>query len=364
MSATAALGRPRGGPTTRPLVEILGARWQLGAAVLGTAWDGPTAGFALSDGTLAIVPANWDGGPILRPRAEGGMEVVPARQSPPPAMRAGLHTGPAAAMVADGAGGWLSGGPDGRMVRCDIEGAVTVLADLGAPIDAVAAAGARRAAATGARLHLPDVSTIDLPASITALQFDPTGGVLACAHDGGATLWDGATPRKLTCDGTPIALAWRPDGRTLAVALQQNAWTAWHIADGTPCAREACPDTPVAVRFSADGRYLATSNTGAILCWRFDPDPEPVVCGIASRVPAGAVAWHPRLTVLAAGYQNGAVTLCQPGSADVLFVREANGDAIDVLAWSADGGALALGSRAGEIGVVALPDQVFRGAVR
>jgi hypothetical protein len=76
------------------------------------------------------------------------------------------------------------------------------------------------------------------------------------------------------------------------------------------------------------------------------------------------VSWHPRLAVLAAGYANGAVTLCQPGSADVLFVRAADGDPIDMLAWSADGGALALGSRAGEIGVVALPDQVFRGAVR
>jgi hypothetical protein len=345
MSATAALGRPRGGPTTRPLVEILGARWQLGAAVLGTAWDGATAGFALADGTLAIVPASWDGGPVLRPRAEGGMEVVPARQSPPPAMRAGLHTRPAAAMVADGAGGWLSGGADGRLVRCDRQGAVTLLADLGAPISAVAASGTRRAAATGARLHLLDVSGLDLPAPITALAFDPTGRVLAC-------------------DGTPIALAWHPDGRTVAAALQQNAWAAWRIADGAVGAREACPNPPGAVRFSADGQYLATSNTGAILCWRFDPDPEPVVCGIASRVPAGAVAWHPRLAVLAAGYANGAVTLCQPGSADVLFVREANGDAIDKLAWSEDGGALSLGSRAGEIGVVALPDQIFRGAVR
>jgi hypothetical protein len=363
MSATAALGRPRGGPTTRPLVEILGARWQLGTAVLATAWDGATAGFALADGTLAIVPASWDGGPSLRPRAEGGMEVVPASQSPPPAMRAGLHGVPAA-MVADGAGGWLSGGADGRLVRCDIEGAVTVLADLGAPIGAVAAAGARRAAATGARLHLLDVSTINLPASITALQFDPTGRVLACAHDGGATLWDGATaPRTLVCDGTPIALAWHPDGRTLAAALQQNAWAAWRIADGTACALEACPDTPRALRFSADGRTLATANTGAILCWQVDP-PDPVLCGIASRVPAGAVAWHPRLAVLAAGYDNGAVTLCQPGSADVLFVRAADGDPIEALSWSADGAALALGSRAGEIGVVALPDHVFRGAVR
>jgi hypothetical protein len=362
MSATASLGRPRGGPTTRPLVEILGARWQLGAAVLGTAWDGATAGFALADGTLAIVPASWDGGPSLRPRAEGGMEVVPARQSPPPAMRAGLHGVPAC-MVADGAGGWLSGGADGRLLRCDIEGVVTVLADLGAPVGALAVAGERRAAATGARLHLLGIAGVDLPAPITALAFDPTGGVLACAHDGGATLWDGTTLRRLACDGTPIALAWHPDGRTLAAALQQNAWAAWRIADGATCAREACPDTPSAVRFSADGRTLATANTGAILCWQVDP-PEPVLCGIASRVPAGAVSWHPRLAVLAAGYANGAVTLCQPGSADVLFVRAADGDPIDMLAWSADGGALALGSRAGEIGVVALPDQVFRGAVR
>jgi hypothetical protein len=150
------------------------------------------------------------------------------------------------------------------------------------------------------------------------------------------------------------------------VAVQQDTLLAWRVRDGALIALEDCPAPPGAVRFGADGRFLATSNTGAVICWRFDPQAkalEPIVCGIASRVPASAVACHPGRAVIAAGYQNGAVMLCQPHSKDVLFVREAGGEAVNALAWSSDGGALGYGTQAGEIGVVVLPDQMFRSHV-
>ena len=66
--------------------------------------------------------------------------------------------------------------------------------------------------------------------------------------------------------------------------------------------------------------------------------------------------------LIAAGYENGAVLLCQPDSADILFVRSAGGGAVSTLAWSADGAFLALGAAGGEVGVVAFPERLFRPA--
>jgi hypothetical protein len=72
------------------------------------------------------------------------------------------------------------------------------------------------------------------------------------------------------------------------------------------------------------------------------------------------VAAHPSRPLIAAGYENGAVLLCHPDSADILFMRAAGGGEITALTWSADGTTLALGTAGGEIGVVACPDLLFR----
>jgi hypothetical protein len=66
--------------------------------------------------------------------------------------------------------------------------------------------------------------------------------------------------------------------------------------------------------------------------------------------------------VLALGYGSGAVLLGQPGSEGVLLVRGPGGGAIIALAWSADGEALAFGTEGGMIGLVRLPELLFRPA--
>ena len=64
--------------------------------------------------------------------------------------------------------------------------------------------------------------------------------------------------------------------------------------------------------------------------------------------------------MIAAGYHNGAVLLCQPGTDDVLFVKASTGGSVTALRWSDDGSRLAIGTQGGEAGVVALPDLLFR----
>jgi hypothetical protein len=356
----------------RPLIELLGARWDMAAPVVGVAWDrsGEVAAFGLGDGTIALARRQWKGGPFLQSRQGGGTELVPAREAPPPVSRTPVHAGACLGVVADCGAGFLSGGDDGRLVRTACDGAVSELACFaGKWADPVAASGAGgwRACACGREVQVfgPRPQRIDLPSSASALAFDPAGRLLAMAHYGGVTLWsadDGQT-RLLAWKGFHRALAWSPDAAYLVSGMQENALHGWRLADAGDIEMAGYPGQPLSLSFAADGRFLATGGGARAVCWRFDPpgsDNGPTECGIASRVPVTCVACHPIRPVIAVGHHNGAVLLCQPGVADILFVRGAGGAPVSALGWCPDGAALALGTEGGEVAVVTLPERLFR----
>jgi hypothetical protein len=110
---------------------------------------------------------------------------------------------------------------------------------------------------------------------------------------------------------------------------------------------------------TADKAHLITSASGAVACWSL-ATAQLVPCGIASKDAVLHVACHPRRSLVAAGYANGAIVICRPASTEVVFVRGAGGGGIDALAWSPDGEALAFVTSGGEIGLAVLPDLLFR----
>ena len=148
-----------------PLINLLGARWAMGAPVIGAAWfagNGSVA-FGLADGTLAIARASWNGAATLQPREGGGVELVPATEPPPPVTRIGVHAGPCLG-IAGGGSMVLSGGADGRLARINADGEVETLASLpDTPITQVASGGSEQACAAGRQVHwfgqTPECST-------------------------------------------------------------------------------------------------------------------------------------------------------------------------------------------------------------
>jgi WD40 repeat protein len=353
-----------------PLIELLGARWATDAPVVAVVWDaaGLSAGFALGDGTLVLATGKWDGGPQLRPRQSGGVEFVQAQEPPVPLARYSVHEGTCLGLAADPAGGFLSGGDDGRLVHLNVDGTSEVLVDSpGDWIDLVAASSAgKRAYAIGRRVHLLGASqdSLELPSSATGLAFDAAGGQLAISHHGGVTLWsaEAQLPRRLAWPGYHRAVAWSTDGRYLVSGMQENALHGWRLPDGSDIEMGGYPGQPRSLSFSADGRFLATSGGPRAVCWRFDPpggDDQPHECGIAGKTPVTQVVCHPTQALIAVGYHNGAVLLCQPGGSDVLFIKGSGGSPVSTMAWSPDGGRLALGTEAGELGLVFLPEALF-----
>jgi WD40 repeat protein len=352
-----------------PLIELLGARWVTEAPVVGVAWDvaGLNAGFALGDGTLALAVAEWRGGPGLKPRQGGGVEFVQAQEPAAPLARFSVHDGTCLALAADPEGGFLSGGDDGRLVHLNVDGASEVLVDAdGEWIDLVATSPVGRAYTIGRRVHWLGAkpASLALPGSATALAFNAAGEQLAIAHHGGVTLWpiDAHVPRLLAWPGYHRSVAWSPDGRYLVSGMEENALHGWRLPDGGDIEMGGYLGQPRSLSFSADGRVLVTSGGPRVVCWRFDPpggDDQPRECGIAGKTPVTQVACHPTHPLIAVGYHNGAVLLCQPGGSDVLFVKGSGDSPVSAIAWSPDGSRLALGTEAGELGLVSLPEALF-----
>jgi len=357
--------------TSAPLLDMLGACWSFAEPVVALAWshDDGTAAFALGGGHLAIVDTHWPKGPRVEARPGGGVALLPADSPAPRPLRAACHPGTCLALAADAQGGFLSGGDDGRVVLVPRDGEPSVLAEVpGEWLNAIACSPhGPRAYAGGRRVHRIGADrgeVIDVPATATALAFSPDGRCLAIAHSGGVTLWaDHAAPRRLAWPGYHRALAWSPDGRYLVAGMQENALHGWRIADGGDIELGGYPGQPLSLSFAHDGRYLATSGGPRPVCWRFDPlsgSAPPNECGLAGKAPVSCVSCHPRQSLIAAGYHNGAVLLCQPGRDEALFVKGAGGGAVNALAWSGDGGRLAFGTQDGVFGWLGLPEALFR----
>lgn len=354
-----------------PLIDLLGARWSLGAPVAALAWTRgeagrALAGFALGDGTLAMAPGGWEGAPTLEERAGGRITLVPGDpgKEKPPLSRLAVHRGAALALAGDGEDGFLSGGEDGRFVQVSAEGEARLLAEFsGVAVEQVAAGGPWRACAAGEVVNVFGAAParIDLPGPAQALSFDPGGEILAIGHAGGVSLWQaGRAVRRLASGGRVRALVWSPDGTLLVAALDGGELAGWRIADGAPLALARAGEP--ALSLSIAGNWLAASGGAQVACWDLArPGSGPVLCGLsAARAPVSLVARHPVQGPLASAYRNGAVLLCQMGSEELLFVRAAPAAPVTALAWSGDGNFLALGAEDGEAGVVSLLPLLFR----
>lgn len=369
-------------PTQPPLLNSLGAAWNFGAPVVGVVWEieGASAAALLGNGHLARIDAQWPHGPYIEPREEGGMRLVAATESAPHPVRAACHSAAGLALVAHRLGGFLSAGEDGRVVHLPRRGEPVVLVhEPACRIEAVASGAEGEIACTSdaqvwrigaAAIEAGDTPTdsVDLPAPATAIAFDADGRCLAVAHAGGVTLWpQGRLPRLLAVAGHPTLLAWAPDGRSIAVGTREGALHGLTVAEalcfdvgrvtGDPAS------SPLSISFSPDGSNLAASGGNRTLCWPFDaraPLGRAVECGVAAKAAVSAVAWHPRLAVIASGHVNGAVVLAHPKSRDGLSVRAAGGGAVSTVAWSPDGSRLAFGTTEGDFGWLAVPDALFR----
>jgi len=322
--------------TAEFLLDARGERQELDAYVVAAAWCGDVPAFALGDGTVSIGAA-----------------------------RVAAHDGAVLAMAAT-AGGFVTGGDDGRFQRIGCDGGVAEIANFGMKwVEQVAVHGTVAACAVGKMVHVWDgeakLKTLEHPSTVTGLAFDAKGKRIAAAHYNGATLWFvGAkvdSPRRLEWKGSHTGIAIHPAGDAVVTAMQENSLHGWRLADGQHMRMSGYPAKTQSLSFSRSGRWLASSGADTIVLWPFfgggPMGKAPTELAGGDNVICSMVACHPQHDLVAAGFADGLVLMADIASARILPIAPPGHGSVTALAWNASGSRLAFGT---ETGFAALVD--------
>jgi len=327
------------------LLESRGLHHQLDGYVVDVVFAGPVAAFALGDGTLHLAhPARWT--------------AVEA------------HKGAILSVAADGRAhpGVLTAGDDGKLRRVGLDGSVADIASYGSKwVDHVTAhPGGVMACAVGKTVHVfgPDgtpLKSLTHPSSVTGLVFDAKGKRIAASHYNGCSLWFVAakvdTPRVLEWKGSHTGIAIHPAAEAVVSSMQENSLHGWRLPEGQHMRMSGYPAKTQSMGFTRSGKWLCTSGAESVVVWPFfgggpmGKSPTELAGGDATLCTR--VAAHPQNEALAAGFADGLVVLADIATGRILPVAGPGRGPISALAWSADGGQLAIGS---ETGFAALVD--------
>ena len=264
----------------------------------------------------------------------------------------------------------LTGGDDGRIVTLTGDGRLETLHDAkGKWIDALATrADGAIAWAIGKSVTARDPKGGEKQATFAStargLAFAPKGYRVAIAHYNGASLWfpnSEAPPDPCEWKGSHLAVIFSPDGRFLVTAMQENALHGWRLADRANMRMSGYPSKVRSLAWSPDGDWLATSGADSCVLWPFrdkdGPMKKPPLEVAMRKAKISKVAFHPKLPLLAIGYEDGWVLTCRIADNTELLVRRPDDarDPVTALAWSGDGKRLLFGTAGGEAGLLTLP---------
>jgi WD40 repeat protein len=194
-----------------------------------------------------------------------------------------------------------------------------------------------------------------------ALAWSPDGRTLATsATDGQVLLWtaEGELVRTLAAElDTVLSVAWSPDGQTLAVGafVTSRSTTArpfsgvvrlWRT-DGqllTTIRTQMTGGKFVHLDWSPDGTMLAGGAIDMYL-WRVDGTVVAPIHG--GFTPAPAMDWSPRGDLIAIGNENGVLFIYDANGKPFTSVGEYGGGAVWSVAFAPDGRTLAIFSDKG-----------------
>lgn len=325
------------------LVYESGRRLALGASATGAQWIGDKALIALGDGGVLIA----DEGASSRHEAHDGAILCTA-----------LHP--------DGER-LLTGGDDGAVRTITPDGVVETLAEFGgkwvnhlvaSAASDIFVAGVGKEAIVfkrGAESHrFAHASTIG------GLALDAKGRRLAVSHYGGVTLRYALAPDDkgvaLKWAGSHLGVTLSPEADYVLSAMQENELHGWRLPDKTDLRMSGYAAKTRSFSWDKRGRMLATSGADRVVVWPFvgklGPQGKDPFQLAPREALVTAVAFHPTEEVLAVGYSDGAVVAVRVSDQAEREIDEPGEGAVTALAWSADGGALAIGDDSGRGAVV------------
>jgi WD40 repeat protein len=190
-----------------------------------------------------------------------------------------------------------------------------------------------------------------------AVAWSPDGKSIACASsDNSVQVWNASTGGNLLIyhgHTSPVySLAWSPDGKRIASGSADKTVQVWDVADGVKVyTYSGHHDSVNAVVWSPDDKRIASgSEDKTVQVWDAYTGTNPIIYrGHSSAVEA--VAWSPDGTRIASGSSDNTVRIWDAftGGRNVTINYNGHSDTVYAVAWSSDGRRIASASSDGTV---------------
>lgn len=230
--------------------------------------------------------------------------------------------------------------------------------------------GSKVAASAGRVVHLWNASgehladLTDHPSTVADLAWKPGSDTLAALVYGGVMLWtlhaEGAPSFRLfPWKGSPLRMAWSPDGSMLAHGNQDATVHFWYAATAEELQMSGYITKVRELSWDSNGRYLATGGGPVVCVWNCGgegPQGSTPTMLAAHNADATltAVAYQHRGPLLASAGTDSRICLWRPRDRQLLFAAAGDGSAATEIAWSPNDKLLAVGFESGEVSVFAV----------
>lgn len=200
----------------------------------------------------------------------------------------------------------------------------------------------------------------DHASTISALSW--RGSQLSVACYGGVRLYDVASGElriEFPWKGSPLAVAWSPNGAMLAHGNQDATVHFWNINKPLDPLQMSGYATKIqALSWDCTSRYLACGGSPAVCIWdcggRGPEGSQPTLLK-GHEGPITALSWQRRGFLLASGGPEGHVLLWQPANRKGPMVgSDPCSAAVSTIAWSSDDKSLAVGDADGTLRLLRL----------
>lgn len=355
------------------LFDLIAREWQLPSPVTQVVFNASNTAvaFGCADGSIHLASTSDKSSPNQRTRRAvdtGRVTITPREGHVNPLRRADHTDGRSSAIGRHGQNNFIFAKESGRINTMTPGGISVHLPQRAAGRIQAAAArpdGEVIAWASGPLVQVGtglEDQTLTHPAPVHAMAWSPDGNTLAVAHAAGMLLWTmTATPlaREIALPAAPAAIVWSEDGGHLAALLETDGFCL--ISAGGTAMQHfgSFPSSVRSVGFNTARQTVVASGAYRPAAWSLAGG-QSLISGKSGLILIDAIATCPTRNLVAVGYANGLVSLAEIGQPTEILLRENTGAAIRDLAWSGCGNFLALAGADGTAALVEFPDAMFK----
>ncbi|WP_300056187.1 WD40 repeat domain-containing protein [uncultured Roseobacter sp.] len=365
------------------LFDLLARAWTLQDAVVQVVFnhDDTAVLFRMASGAVALAGLKDDESPKIRTRMEleTGRTTIRPRENPvAPVISPKVTLDEQFPVTRFGGQGFAGVDTQGALLQITAGGQVIRKEKPGdMPITSICSSptGHLLSIARGTKLTVhtvPDMAVYaerDVDQSVTCQSMPRDETKLAAWGKNTLSLIDlkdTSDTCRIHCEGPVTDIVWNDASAHLACASSDMSFHIVDLASQHVQRVEGYPAPVRTVAFSEKGAALLTSGAYRLVGWSSADLPHDDLPGTAlstgkpGLVVIDAIAAHPKLDLVAAGYANGLTAISRVGTPEEMMLHQEANTSISALGWSKTGEHLAIGFASGKAAIATFPAQLFK----